>query len=132
MNCRRIAWLAGSALLVCLAGVAQAQEGKCEVKREPFVNGGVSKGSMAVEPGGVCRFQFKFGQINPPDSWKIVEAPKSGTVVFKGDVAEYQPNAGFTGEDRFVIEVFGRAPNCGTRCTRDGRYDFSVNVKSGG
>jgi hypothetical protein len=109
--------------------VVHAQETKCSVKREPFVNGGVSTGTMILEQGNVCQFSFKFGQMNPPDSWELVEPPKSGKVVFKEDIAEYQPNAGFAGDDKFVVAVFGKAPNCGTRCTRNGRFEFAVTVR---
>ena len=106
-----------------------AQETKCSVKREAFVNGGVATGAMALEQGSVCRFSFKFGQTNPPDSWELVEPPKSGKVVFKEDTAEYQPNAGFAGDDKFTVAVFGKAPNCGARCNRNGRFEFAVTVK---
>jgi len=58
-----------------------------------------------------------------------VEAPKSGKVVFKDDVAEYTPNDGFSGDDKFVVALFGKAPNCGSRCNRNGRFEFSVTVK---
>ena len=117
------------ALLAYPFSLTRAQDAKCTVKREAFVNGGTAPGTMTLEQGSICQFTFKFGQTNPPDSWELVEPPKSGKVVFKDDVAEYQANAGFTGEDKFVVAVFGKAPNCGTRCTRNGRFEFAVSVK---
>jgi len=123
---------------VCLAllaypfAAAHAQDGKCAVKGEPFANGGTATKTMTLEQESVCQFAFKFGQTNPPDSWELVDPPKSGKVVFKDEVAEYQPNAGFTGEDKFVVAVFGKAPNCSNRCTRNGRFEFAVSVKPKG
>jgi hypothetical protein len=122
----RLVWFA---LFAVPFSVVHAQETKCSVKREPFVNGGVSTGTMTLEQGSVCQFSFKFGQTNLPDSWELVEPPKSGKVIFKEDIAEYQPNAGFAGEDKFIVAVFGKAPNCGTRCTRNGRFEFAVTVR---
>ena len=85
---------------------------------------------MKLEQGGACQFKFRFGQINAPDSWELVESPKSGKVMFKDDTAEYQPNDGFSGEDKFVVALFGKAPaNCGNRCNRNGRFEFAVTVK---
>jgi hypothetical protein len=86
---------------------------------------------MTLEQGGVCRFTFKFGQINP-HTWELVKAPKSGKVVFKDEVAEYRPDAGFVGDDTFVVAGFGKVLNCGTRCTRNGRLEFAVTVKPKG
>jgi hypothetical protein len=107
---------------------AYAQSAPCEVKRQDFVNGGTSTATMALEQSGACQFKFRFGGQNPPDSWELVEAPKSGKVTFKDDVAEYQPTVGFSGQDRFVIALFGKAPNCSNRCTRNGRFEVAVTV----
>jgi hypothetical protein len=108
---------------------ADAQAPKCEVKHQPFANGATSTGTMNLEQGSVCQFKFRFAQVNPPDSWELVEPPKSGKVVFKDDTAEYQANDGFSGEDKFAVAVFGKAQNCGNRCNRNGRFEFAVTVK---
>ena len=108
---------------------ASAQPASCVVERKPYVNAGRADATMVVEEGSPCQFRFRFGGTNPPDSWKLVESPKSGKITFNADVAEYQPTAGFTGEDRFVIHMFGTAPNCGSRCTRNGEYQVTVTVK---
>jgi len=127
----RGAWRAGLlALTTSMAAVpADAQPATCAVERKPYVNAGRADATMVVEEGSTCPFRFRFGGTNPPDSWKLVEKPKSGKVSFSTDVAEYQPAEGFTGEDRFVIAVFGTAPNCGTRCVRNGEYQVTVTVK---
>jgi len=85
---------------------------------------------MRLEQGSVCQFKFRFGQVNPPESWELIEPPKFGKVMFKDDTAEYQASDGFSGEDKFVVALFGKAPNCGGgRCTRNGRFAFVVTVK---
>jgi len=108
---------------------ARAQNPPCRVTREPFVNGGIAKATMALDQDGVCTFRFRFGGQRPPDTWEIIEAPKSGSVVFNSDVAEYKPNATFSGQDRFVIAIFGIAPGCALYCTRNGRYEVTVAVQ---
>jgi hypothetical protein len=84
---------------------------------------------MNLEQGSVCQFKFRFAQVNSPDSWELVEPPKSGKVVFKDDTAKYQANDGFSREDKFAVAVFGKAQNCGNRCNRNGRFEFAVTVK---
>jgi hypothetical protein len=116
---------------VCMLAAVDsfAQSPNCKIKRDPFVNNGTSNGTMTTVQGGACEFRFRFQNTSPPDSWKLVDAPKSGKVTFKDDVAEYQPNADFSGEDKFVIEVFGRVPSCSHLCNRNGRFQFSVAVQ---
>lgn len=129
MKTKRLVQVLCLTFLTIPFSLTHAQDAKCTVKHGTFVNGGTSTGTMTLEQGSVCRFTFKFGQTNPPDTWELVESPKSGKVVMKDDFAEYQPNDGFTGEDKFVVALFGKAPNCGTRCTRNGRFDFAVTIK---
>src|SRR5437867_11943809 len=62
---------------------ANAQAPQCEVKHQPFANGGTSTGTMRLEQGSVCQFKFRFGQVNPPESWELIEPPKFGKVMFK-------------------------------------------------
>ena len=83
---------------------------------------------MKVEQNATCQFRIRFGGVNPPDSWNLVQAPKSGSVAFKDDVAEYRPNEGYVGQDAFTIALFGKTPNCGTRCNRNGQYEITVEV----
>jgi hypothetical protein len=120
--------LLASVLASVACSLAQAQDPKCQVKRDQFVNGGRANGSMKVEQNGVCEFKFRFGGTNPPDSWNLVTPPKSGKVAFKEGIAEYRPNEGFVGDDKFTIALFGKTPNCGTRCNRNGQYEISVQV----
>jgi hypothetical protein len=120
--------LIGAAFVALTPRAAVGQASPCEVKREPFVNGGMAAARMTGQQGGTCQFKFKFGGQNPPDSWQPVEAPKSGSVTFKEDAAEYQPTEGFSGSDRFVIALFGKTPNCGNRCARNGRCDVVVTT----
>ena len=119
--------------LVMLAALppssVRAEGSSCSVKRQPLAKGQTSSATMVLRQGGTCRFRFKFGNVNPPDSWQLVTPPKSGKVVFTDDSAEYVPDNGFSGTDRFVVAVFGKEGNCGTRCTRDGRFDIAVTVK---
>ena len=42
---------------------------------------------------------------------------------------EHGDVAGFAGDDKFIVAVFGKAPNCGARCNRNGRFEFAVTVK---
>jgi hypothetical protein len=108
---------------------AFAQTPKCELKRQPFINKGSSTGTMTLEQGGICQFKFRFNEINAPDSWQLVDPPKSGKVVFEEDTARYEPAEGFVGEDQFTVALSGRAANCSTACFRNGRFAFSVTVK---
>jgi hypothetical protein len=123
------AWMAVAlALWLHAAGAQQA----CQVTRGDFVNGGAATAAMQLEGAGPCQFKFNFGGQQPPDKWELVEPPKSGKVSFGTDFAEYVPNAGFAGEDKFAIAIFGKAPQCtasGARCNRNGRYDIAVTVK---
>jgi hypothetical protein len=112
-------------VVACANALAQTP---CNVTRENFVNHGSANATMTLEQGQTCAFRFRFGGQVAPDSWKLVTRPKSGEVTFKDDFAEYRPAADFTGEDRFVFEVFGRAPNCDTRCERNGRYEVTASV----
>ncbi len=122
--------LCAALLFVCSAH-ASAQDVGCQVKREAFVNGGVSSATMLViNDGRPCQLTFQFGGQNPPDSWELVTKPQSGTVTFRGDVAEYQPNAGFTGSDKFIVAVFGRTPGGKRHETRNGRFDVAVTVNA--
>lgn len=120
-------------LLVALSAwfhSSSAQQ-SCQVTRNDFVNGGVAPAAMQIDGNGPCQFKFKFGGQQPPDSWELIEPPKSGKVSFGTDFAEYVPNAGFAGEDKFTVALFGKAPQCsapGARCNRNGRYEISVKV----
>jgi hypothetical protein len=110
---------------------ADAQQ-PCQVTRGDFLNGGVAAAAMQVEGNTPCQFKFNFGGQQPPDSWELVEPPKSGKVTFGADFAEYLPNAGFSGDDKFVVALFGKAPQCmapGNRCNRNGRFEIAVTVK---
>jgi hypothetical protein len=104
----------------------------CQITRGDFVNGGVAPAAMQIEGTSPCQFKFNFGGQQPPDNWELIEPPKSGKVSFGTDFAEYLPSSGFTGEDKFVIAIFGKAPQCtapGARCNRNGRFEVSVTVK---
>lgn len=114
--------------ILIVASTGALAQAPCKVTRENFVNHGSAGATMTLEQGQTCALTFRFGGQLAPDSWKLVAPPKSGEVTFKQEVAEYRPAADFTGEDRFAVEVFGRAPNCGTRCERNGRYDVTVSV----
>jgi hypothetical protein len=114
--------------MLAVGSVSALAQSPCKVTRENFVNHGSASATMTLEQGQSCAFTFRFGGQLAPDSWKLVASPKSGEVTFKEDIAEYRPAADFTGEDTFAVEVFGRAPNCGTRCERNGRYDVTVSV----
>ncbi len=129
MNRLNLLLAVGGAVCIFAAADGLAQSPKCKIKRDPFVNNGTATGTMTTEQGAPCEFKFRFQNIAAPDSWKLVTAPKSGNVAFKEDVAEYRPNEGFTGEDQFVLEIFGRAPNCSHQCNRNGRFEFSVTVR---
>jgi hypothetical protein len=116
---------------ICFIGACSATalaQSSCKVTRENFVNHGSAPATMTLQQGESCDLRFRFGGSRAPDSWKLVTPPKSGTVTFKDDVAEFRPAAGFTGEDKFSVEVFGRAPNCSNRCERNGRFDVTVSV----
>ena len=126
--------LARACVLIALSVWLQSSSAQqsCQVTRQDFVNGGVAPAAMQIEGTSPCQFKFKFGGQQPPDSWELAEAPKSGKVSFGADFAEYVPNGGFTGEDKFVVALFRKAPQCsapGARCNRNGRYEISVTVK---
>ena len=120
-------------LMFALWGVqvsAQSQDDACEVKKDNFVQGGTSSATMVmVNDGKACQFKFRFGGQNPPDSWELVVPPQSGKVQFDDDVAEYRPNPGFTGNDKFVVAVFGKTPGGKRHDARNGRFEVSVTVK---
>ena len=114
--------------MLVAGSVSALAQTPCKVTRENFENHGSAKATMTLEQGQSCSFRFRFGGQLAPDSWKVVAPAKSGEVTFKEDLVEYRPAADFAGEDRFTVEVFGRAPNCSTRCERNGRYDVTVSV----
>src|SRR4030095_6705418 len=120
-------------LAYCSAfGLANAQQTTCQVTRNDFVNGGVAQATMQISDMGPCQFKFKFGGQSAPDTWELIQPPKSGKVSFGADYAQYEPDAGFVGEDKFTIALFGKAPQCtasGARCNRNGRYEITVTVK---
>jgi hypothetical protein len=108
---------------------ASAQDANCEVKRNSFVNGGTSSVTMLmVNDGKPCQLHFRFGGQTPPDTWELVSKPNAGTVQFREDVAEYQPNVGFAGTDKFTVAVFGRVPGGRMHETRNGKFDVAVTV----
>ena len=123
----RTACLVATAALLA-SSLASAQTPGCEVKRQDFVNGGASTATMQVAQGGNCELRFRFGGANAPDSWELARPPTSGKVTFRDDVASYQPNDGFAGQDNFTFAVFGKAPNCSKTCTRNGQYEVTVTV----
>jgi hypothetical protein len=111
--------------------LSSGQSAACEVKRDSLEKGGQASATMVmVNDGKPCLFKFRFGGQNPPDSWELVSKPQSGTVQFRDDVAEYQPNPGFTGSDKFVVAVFGKVPGGKTRDVRDGRFEVAVTVNA--
>jgi hypothetical protein len=119
------------AMLLTVQAPAQSQDATCEVNKEQFVPGGTSSATMVmVNDGKPCQFRFRFGGQNPPDNWELVTPPQSGQVQFNEDVAEYHPNPGFTGTDKFVVAVFGRSPGGKKRDARNGRFEVAVTVKS--
>ena len=131
----RRAMLIIAACLVPLGNAfGQPSSAPCEVNRQPFSGNEnatatmTSTATMTLMQDRACRLRFRFGGQNPPGSWELVEAPKSGKVVFAEDFAEYQPDSGFSGLDKFVVAIFGTAPNCGGRCSRSVRYDVAVTV----
>lgn len=108
---------------------AQSRDGICEVTRQPFVQGGTSSAAMVmVNDGKPCKFRFRFRGEYPPDSWDLVTKPQSGTVQFGEDAAEYQPNPGFTGTDKFVVAIFGRVRSAMKYETPNGRFEITVTV----
>jgi hypothetical protein len=111
---------------------AQSPDATCEVHRDDFKAGGTSSATIVmINDGKPCRLIFRFGGQNPPDTWDLVTPPQSGTVQFNKEAAaaEYLPNPGFAGNDKFTFAVFGRAPNLNKKSERDGRFDVSVTVK---
>jgi hypothetical protein len=102
----------------------------CQVTRERLAPNGVGVSSvvMLIDGAGPCHFKFRFDGQFAPDSWELVEAPKSGKITFNGDTVEYLPNTGFIGDDKFVVAVFGRGNWCNF-CLRNGRYAVVVTVK---
>jgi hypothetical protein len=120
-----------TALWAICATLSSGQSAACEVKREPLEKSGEASATMVmVNDGKPCPFKFRFGGQNPPDSWELVSKPQSGTVQFRDDVAEYQPDPGFTGSDKFVVAVFGRAPGGKRHEARNGRFEVSVTVNA--
>lgn len=106
------------------------QEGspRCKVKRAALVVGGVAPATMTVaNDGQPCRMRYRIQGQTVPDEWKLVEAPKSGTVTFEGDEARYTPKPGFSGEDEFIVAVFGRAQTARAPA-RNGQFKVAVTV----
>jgi hypothetical protein len=123
--------LLAAALLVWSVG-SDAQQSNCQVTRKDFVSGGMSAATMDIRGAQPCRFVFRFGKQNAPDSWELIQPPKSGKVSFGTDFAEYAPDSGFVGEDKFIVNLFGKSPQCnkpGGRCNRTGRYEITVTVR---
>lgn len=111
------------------AAHATAQDVTCTAKKEPFVNGGTTSAVMLmINDGKPCQLRFRFGGEHAPDSWELVSKPQAGTVQFRDDAAEYQPNPGFTGTDKFTVAVFGRSTGVKKRDARNGKFDVSVTV----
>jgi len=128
---RRLLTLLAFCSILCVTNIpgASAETPECQIKHDPFVARGISSGTMVTVQGAACQFKFRFRNVDVPDSWELIDPPKSGKVVFKGDVVEYQPNEGFLGGDKFIVGVFGRLSNCSFKCYRNGRFQFSVSVK---
>ena len=125
---RSVVGILGTLALATQVNAQSPAEG-CEVKRDPMERGGVANATMVmVNDGKPCRFVFKFGGQNPPDSWEVRTKPKSGTLEIKGDAVEYVPAAGFAGSDTFVVTAFGRAPGGKRHETRNGTFEVAVTV----
>lgn len=124
--------MARASLIIVICGLpfatAYAQPSPCEVDHQAFVEGGTATATMVLQQGEACEFKFRFGKEYAPDRWELVESPKSGKVAFKDDVAQYQPTGSFSGQDKFVVAVFGNKPNCSHRCARNGRFEVAVTV----
>lgn len=140
MQCRQtILWTIracamGVVVLLVMAAGARAQPAPCQVKHEPFVEGGVAQGHMQlVNDGASCEFTFKFRGTLDPSEWKVEAAPGHGTIEASGSVLRYTPVAGYSGPDAFTVAIFGRDPFAAHgRKSRDGRFAFTVDVRAAG
>lgn len=118
-----------SAVIAASAGAAPVA---CKVGGESFVfRGTANKTLHVVNDGSPCRWVFRFGGTNPPDSWKITRPPAHGSVTFVDHELEFLPQPGFVGNDEFAVHIFGSAPGGGNRQQRDGEVIFAVTIAPG-
>jgi hypothetical protein len=124
--------LAGAVSALAFAqspGVAQSPA--CRVQHQPFMQGGVARGTMrVVNDGRPCGFTFRFAGQFDPSTWKVEQAPAHGQVEAGGSRVEYMPEPGYAGPDAFTVAVFGTNPmrKPGFH-SRDGRFAIEVDVE---
>ena len=114
--------------VLALAAGAAAAPVACKVSGEQYVDKGTARKTLDAYEGTPCRWVFRFGGTNPPDTWKITRAPVHAKITFVDRELEFQPEPGFTGTDEFALHVFGSAPGGGNYKERNGEIMFAVTV----
>ena len=125
---RALCALAAALAAAAVAAGAAAAPAACKVDGEQFVDRGTAHKTLHASEGTPCRWVFRFGGANPPDTWKITRAPAHGKITFVDRQLEFQPEAGYTGPDEFSLHVFGSAPGAGNYHHRDGEIVFAVTI----
>ena len=104
-------WLAGALMAASLGlvSVSPVQADECPLSGSFSEWGSNSSGVVLVRPGESCLFGLRIaGEFKAS---KIVAEPQNGTLRRENiSTFVYQPKAGFTGVDRFSVEVSGVGP----------------------
>lgn len=120
-----------AAALLLPAGDAAAQAPRCEVPafRGLTQPGGAIATMRVVNDGQPCRFGFVMTSDTrePFAEARISRAAANGTATATGNGAAYQPRAGFTGTDSFVVSMSGVASG-GAATGRRIEGQITVNV----
>ena len=115
------------AVLLPLAAQAQDQS-RCKIEPWQFANEKTVPVSLSMpndgKPCTVRKVTFQGGTVA---TYTVSTPPSNGSVVIKKNEAIYTPKAGFTGTDKFVLDVaginkFAKPP------ARSGKLDVTVTV----
>ena len=92
-----------------LASVSPGRADECPMSGSFSDWGSNSSGVVLVRPGEKCLFGLRIaGEFRTS---KIMAEPQNGTLIRENiSTFTYQPKAGFTGVDRFSVEVSGEGP----------------------
>lgn len=106
-----------AAVALGLAGCVGSppSNGQCQPEYAPFAFGETSNWLMVVGPGGCTDTLNLFGAMMMSSS--LTTPPANGTAFVNGTSYGYQPNAGFSGKDQFVMSLTGRG-NAGTATSK--------------
>lgn len=114
-------------LALCFPATASAQA-RCKVDPWRFENNQTVPIAISMpndgKPCKVRKFSFQGGS---EAVYTVSTPPSNGDIEIKENEAFYTPRAGFSGTDKFVLNVNGTAPFA-RPATRSGQFEVTVTV----